>query len=150
MFADTSQRWPLTLWHFVCCPSVVSAVAGARCHEAGRLKFTKQKERKKKETNFLREEIQKYADQVVFWHIFFTHWTSLLKRPLIKGLLGIDMSKYCHHHRRLQVSGQISVSMPTKYICPPPLSAESNSSFLGPRTRHTCFNLPTKLLKTIV
>lgn len=33
---------------------------------AGRLKFTKQKERKKKETNFLREEIQKYADQVVF------------------------------------------------------------------------------------
>lgn len=150
MFADTSQRWPLTLWHFVCCPSVVSAVAGARCHEAGRLKFTKQKERKKKRDKFPQGRDPEICWSGGFLTHFFTHWTSLLKRPLIKGLLGIDMSKYCHHHRRLQVSGQISVSMPTKHICPPPLSAESNSSFLGPRTRHTCFNLPTKLLKTIV
>lgn len=43
---------------------------------------------------------------------FFTHFTSHLKRPSIKGLQGTGMSKYSHHHRRLQVSGHISISAP--------------------------------------
>lgn len=41
---------------------------------------------------------------------FCAHSTTHLKRPSVKGLQGAGMSKYPHHHRRLQVSGHVSIS----------------------------------------
>lgn len=54
------------------------------------------------------------------------------------------MSKYPHHHCRLQMSGHVSISAPhTKHICPPALGSESNPRLPRPRTGHTWFNLST-------
>lgn len=95
---------PIPLWHLVS----VSAEAGARCLEAGVLWVLWQSSARGQS---LKKRKEKRLSGDFLTH-FFARFTSHLKRPSVKGLQGTVMSKYPHHHRRLQMSGHVSISAP--------------------------------------
>lgn len=74
------------------------------------LEFDSTKKKRKRETLLEGRDLMMLVRW--FWDTFCAHFTSRPKRPSVKGLQGTGMSKYPHHHRRLQVSGHVSVSAP--------------------------------------
>lgn len=113
------SKWPHPLWHEVSVWGLSLCRFQVLCDRYAWIFIAK---------HYQRAKISKMPARW-FSDTFYTHFTSYLKRPSIKGLQGTGLSKYPHHHCRLQVSSHVSISNPplsNRHICPPELSSKTN------------------------